>query len=61
MRAQDFLKTLRTCSSVNYIYHVIHYIPSIYLSYRCKSIPFDCLHPIQPLPLVNHKFDLFFQ
>ena len=36
-------------SSVNYVYHVIHYIPSTYLSYNWKFVPFDCLHPIFPL------------
>lgn len=41
--------TLLTSSSVNYIYHVVYYIPSIYLFYNWKFEPFD--HLIQfPLP-----------
>ena len=46
------MKTLRiysqqlpyiTNNSVNYIYHVVHYIPSTYLSYNWKFVPFDYL------------------
>ena len=52
-----------TCSSVNYTYHVIHCIPSTYLSYNWKFVPFDHLHPIPPPPRPasgNHRSDLFF-
>ena len=52
-----------TYSSVNYIYPVVHYIPSTYFSYNWKFVPFDCLHPIpfpQPPASGNHKCDLFF-
>ena len=30
-----------TYSSVNYIYHVVHYISGTYLSYNLKFVPFD--------------------
>ena len=36
-------------SRVSYIYHVAHYILSIYLSYNWKFVPFGYIHPI-PLP-----------
>ena len=42
-------------TSVNYVSHVVHFIPSTYLSYNWKFVPFDSLHPITPpptLPLV---------
>ena len=37
------------CSSVNYLYHVVHYMPMTYLSQDCKFVPFHCLHLIPPL------------
>ena len=37
-------------SSVNYFYHVVHYIPSTCLSYNWKFVPFDSLHPVLPSP-----------
>ena len=52
-----------TYSSVNYIYHVVHYILSSYLSYGWKFVPFDCLHPVpspSPSPYGDYKSDLFF-
>ena len=46
-----------THRSVNYICHVVHYIPSAYLSYNWKFVHFDCFHPNpppnQPPPLVT--------
>lgn len=35
-------------NSVNYIHHVIRYIPCTYLSYNWKFVPFDRLHPKIP-------------
>ena len=60
-KRQESKKQNKT-SSVNYIYHVVHYIPSTYFSYNCKFVPFDCLHFPFPLYLAsgNHKSDLFF-
>ena len=52
-----------TYSSVNYIYHVVHYIPSTYLPYNWKFGPFDCLYQVFPFLLHssgNHKSDLPF-
>ena len=49
-----------THSSVHYIYHVVHYIPS---TYNWKFVPFDCLHVISPpytlLPLVTTNLIFF--
>ena len=42
-----------THSSVNCIYYVAHYIPSTYLSYNWKSVPFDNLCPIPPPPTLH--------
>ena len=53
----------RLSSSVNYIYHVVHYTHSNYLSYNWKFGPFDCFLPIPcpPTPTFgNHKSDLFY-
>ena len=53
-----------TFSSVNYTNHVVHYIPSTYLSYNWKFVPFDLLHPIplNPPPTSgNHKSDFFLE
>lgn len=36
-------------SNINYVYHVIHYILSTYLSDNQKFVAFDYLHPV-PLP-----------
>ena len=50
-------------SSVNYSYHVVCYIPSIYLSYNWKFVPFDCFPPIPTFSTPasgNHKSDLLF-
>ena len=50
-------------NSVSYIYHVIHYIHSTYLSCTWKFLAFDFLHPVPPLPTptsANHKSDVFF-
>ena len=33
--------------SVNFIYHIVHYIPSVHSS---RFVPFDHLHPIPFLP-----------
>ena len=42
------------------ISHIVHPIPSTYLSYNWKFVPFDHLHPIPPPPNSgNHKPDLF--
>ena len=46
-------------SSVNYIYQVVHYIPSSCLSYSCKFIPFDHLHLIPPFPPSASSSDKF--
>ena len=34
--------------TVNYIYYVVHYIPSTYLSYIRQFVPLDCLQPVPP-------------
>ena len=41
-------------NSVNYIYQVVHYIPSTYLSYNWKFVPLTAFiqYP-PPLPLVT--------
>ena len=41
---------------------MVHYIPSTYLSYNWKFLPFDHLHPIPPTLATsgNHKSDLHF-
>ena len=52
-----------TYSSVSYINHVVHYIPSAYLSSNGRFVPCDHHHPVAPLPTPacgNHKSDLFF-
>ena len=44
-----------TCTSVNYINYVVHYVPSSYLSCTWKFLPLDHLHPISSpstLPLL---------
>ena len=33
-------------SSIDYIYHNVHYIPSTYLFYNWKFVSFDYLNPI---------------
>ena len=38
-------------SSVNYLYHTLHYIPSTYLSYNWKFVAFACQFPTPPHPL----------
>ena len=35
---------------MNYIDHVVHYVPSTYLSYDWKFVPFDHLHSVPPPP-----------
>ena len=40
-----------TCSSVHYLYHVVHYIPNAYLSYNWKFAPFDYLHTVSAFHL----------
>ena len=35
-------------SSVDYIYLIVYYIPSTYLSYNSKFVPFDHLHLLLP-------------
>ena len=53
MRTQDLLSyqlSYITYSSGNYIYHVVHYIPSTYLSYNWKFVSCDCLYPIPRPP-----------
>ena len=40
-----------TCSSVHYLYHVVHYIPNAYLSYNWKFAPFDYLHLVSAFHL----------
>lgn len=42
-----------TYSSVDYIYHVVHYISGTYLSYNWNSVPFGH-HPVSfpPTPLL---------
>ena len=49
-------------SSVNYIYCVVHLIPSAYLSYNWEFVPFNHLHPAtHPFPISgNHEPGLFF-
>ena len=37
-------------NSVNYIDHVVHYIPGTYLSYNWKFVPFDHSQPIPSPP-----------
>ena len=51
-----------TCSNDNYIYHMVHCIPSAYFSYNWKFIPFNHLHPIPPPQPSsdNLESDLFF-
>ena len=45
-----------TYSTVDYIYHVVPYIPSTYFSYNCKVVPFDYLHYVPPPPASsNHN------
>ena len=49
--------------NVSYIYGIVHYFPSTYLSYNCKFVPFKCHHLIFPSPAFdcdNHKSDPFF-
>lgn len=36
--------------SVNYSPHVVHYIPSIYLTYKGKFVPFDAFSSHAPSP-----------
>ena len=36
-------------NSVDYIYHVVHYMPRTNLSYNWKLVPFDHLHLIPPV------------
>ena len=38
-----------TYSSVHYIYQVVHYIPTPYLSYNWEFVPSNCLYPILPV------------
>ena len=38
-------------SSVNYLYHTLHYILSTYLSYNWKFVAFACQFPTPPHPL----------
>lgn len=52
-----------TYSCVNYINCIVHYAPSIYLSYNWSFLPFDYLYPVSsfPHPLSgNQESDLFF-
>ena len=37
-------------SRVHYINHVVHYIPSTYLSCNWEFVSFNYLHPILPPP-----------
>ena len=50
-------------STVDYIYHVVSYIPTTYLSYNWTFRPFDHLHPL-PSPSTpatgNHKSELVY-
>ena len=62
MRTQNLLSeqlSYVTHSYVTYIYHIVHYIPAIYLSYinNWKFVSLDFLYPIPIPPL---KSDLFF-
>ena len=50
LRIYSFNNLYIAYSSVNYIYHVAHYIPNTYLSHNWKFVPFDCLHSIPPSP-----------
>ena len=53
-------------SGVNDIYHVVDYLPSIYLSCNWKYLPFDCLHqfsfyfpPLVTTNLISFSMNLF--
>ena len=46
-------------SNVNNIYHVVYYIPSTYLFYSWKCVPFNYLHPVPPPPNPLQKSDFF--
>ena len=48
-----------TYGSVNYLYHVVHYITSSYLSYNWNFLPFDYLHLILPPPTLVQGFLIF--
>ena len=43
-----------------YIYHIVHNIPSTYLSCNQKFVPFDCLHSSPSSTSGSHNSDLFF-
>ena len=45
-----------TYNSVNYIYHVVHYILSICLSSNWKFVPFDYFHTIPSLNCTSVQF-----
>ena len=52
MGTQELLLTfIYNIQNVNYSYHVVHYIPSTYLSYNWKLVCFDHLPPIPPPPM----------
>ena len=65
MRTQDFVSSqfsYISYSSINYIYHVVHYIPGIYLSYTEQFIPFTAFiqfHLSTPSAFGSHKSKLF--
>lgn len=51
-----------THSDVNYIYHIVHYIPATYLTYinNWKFVSLDFLYPIpNPSNLISSSMNLF--
>ena len=46
--------------NISYVYHILHYVPSIYLFYNWKFVPSECLHPIHLSPPVNTNLIAFF-
>ena len=61
MRTQDlsFYQLYIAYSSVKCIYHIVHSIPSTYLSQSCKFIPFNYFHPIpHPSPAASGNINL---
>ena len=43
-------------SIVDHSHHIVHYIPTTYLSFNWKFVPFDRLHPISTCSISLLKF-----
>ena len=45
-----YVRTCKSYRNIDYSYHFVHYIPSTYLPYKWKILPYDCLYTIPPSP-----------